>query len=145
MKKPYKYFIAGVLTILLPIGVLILFIYSLSFAIEKTLFSSKDSKDDIHILSTINSPDNKIIATTFYYSGGGAAGWSGRKVSVRKDDENFDDREYVFSASSGTNIQTVWENDSTLRISYSTDDQILSLTQKEWNKDKTVKILYNQK
>ena len=141
MKKPFKYFIIGILTILLPLGLFILFIYSLSFA----FFGGKNSKDDIHTLSTLNSPDNKFIATTFYYSGGGAAGWTGRKVNIRKSDEDFSDREFVFSASSGTDIQTVWENDSTLQINYSTDDRILSLYQKEWNSDKTVKIIYNQK
>lgn len=141
MKKPYKYFIAGVLTVLLPIGVFILAIYALSF----TLFNDRNTKDEIYVFSTIESPDKKFIVTIFSYSGGGAAGWSGRKVNIRKSAEIFDDKEYIFSTSSGTDIQTQWENNSILHIDYSANGQILSLYQSEWNKDKTIRILYNQK
>ncbi|CAN5747608.1 hypothetical protein BH24ACI2_BH24ACI2_07280 [soil metagenome] len=145
MKKPYHYFIAGVATILLPVGIFILLIFALSFAVENTLFNDKSAKDNIYILSEINSPNQKSVVTTFNHSGGGAAGWSGLKVNVRKREENFDSSEYVFSTNSGTKVQTNWENDSTVSISYSSNDRILSLYQKGWSKDKTVKILYKKK
>lgn len=141
MKKPYFYFIAGVATILLPVGVFILFIWVLGSAVEKT-FSNNDRKDNIYNLSTSNSPNQNFISTTFSNSGGGAAGWCGQKVNIRKRDEVFDSGEYVFSTNCGTKILTNWEDNNTIRISFSPNDKYLSLYQKGWNKDKTVKILY---
>lgn len=143
MKKPRFYFIAGVTTILLPVGIFILFIWILSLAIENA-FSNNDRKDDIYILSTVNSPNQRLIATTFNDLGGGAVGWCEANVNIRKIEESFDSGEYVFSAHCGTKIQIDWEDDATIRISYSPDDNVIDLYQGGWSKDKTVKILYSK-
>ncbi|MGI8543033.1 MAG: hypothetical protein ACR2MD_06080 [Aridibacter sp.] len=137
--KKFKYFIAGVLIILLPLG----FFFLLNFGLEAILFDGKN-KDDIHIMSAVNSPDKKLIATTFSYAGGGAAGWTGIKVNIRKRIEKFNPNKYVFSVSSGTEIKTEWENNSIVYINYKPNDNIISVFQKERNEDKTVKIIYNK-
>lgn len=125
--------------ILIPVG----FLVFLNFGLEALLFDG-ENKDEIHIMSAVNSPDKNHIATTFFYSGGGAAGWTGIKVNIRKRSEKFNPDEYVFRVSSGTEIKTEWKNNSIVHINYSTEDYIISLSQKKWNEDKTVKIIYNK-
>lgn len=141
MKKPFFYFIAGFGTVFAPIGIFLIFIWIFVFTFAD-LTEHQPQKADVSILSSTTSPNQKFIATTFANSGGGAASSCGLKVNVRNSDKQFDSNETVFVASCGTKIKTVWEDDKTLRITYSTENKILSLQQKGWDVDKTVKIIY---
>lgn len=143
MKKHYWYFIGGMATVFIPVGALYFLISLFAMAVVGTF--APDDKSDIHILATNTSPSGKYIATTFTTMGGGAAGSCGRQVNIRKSEEEFNHRESIFSSNCGTEIKTEWENENSLAISYSTDGEILSLSQKSWNADKTVKIIYKGK
>ncbi|HEY0322351.1 MAG TPA: DUF5412 family protein [Pyrinomonadaceae bacterium] len=140
MRKPSFYFIAGAGSVLAAIGAFLLFIFVLNLALESMFAGNRDSTTNV--IATTPSPNQKYIATIYRSMGGGAAGWCSISVNIRKSKEQVNPEEDVFSSSCGTKIQTEWQSDGVLRISYVSDSEILSLHQKGWNTDKTVKILY---
>lgn len=143
MKKYYWYFIGGLATVFIPVGVMFLIILIFAAALGGVLTS--DNKSHITVLAENTSPNQKYIVTTFSSMGGGAAGWCSAKVSIRRSEQDFNQDESVFSSHCGTKISTDWENDGRLRISYSTDEEMIGMNQKGWNPDKTVKIIYKGK
>lgn len=140
MRKPYFYFIAGVGSVVAAIGAFLVLIFILNLALESRF--ADDGGSTTSVITTIPSSNQKHIATIYSSMGGGAAGWCYIGVNIRKGEEQFNPHENVFSSQCGTKTNAEWEGDGILRISYSSDSEILSLSQKGWNADKTVKILY---
>lgn len=143
MKKSLLCFLGGMASVFAVIGLFILFIVAAAALFENTMTS--DNKSHITVLAENESPNKKHIATVYSSMGGGAAGYCDAEVTVRNSEEEFDDNKFVFSSHCGTKIKTEWENNERLHISYSSDDSIQSLTQKAWNADKSVRIIYQEK
>ncbi len=140
MKKPYFYFIAGVGSVVAAIGAFLVLIFILNLALG-SMFAG-DGGSTTSFITTTPSPNQKHIATIYSSMGGGAAGWCYIGVNIRKSEEQFSSNENVFSSSCGTKTDAEWQGDGILRISYSSDSEILSLRQKGLSADKTVKIIY---
>ena len=140
MRRPYFYFIAGAGTVVLTIGAFFLAIFLLNLALEDAFAGNEGSTTTV--IATTPSPDQKHIATVYSNMGGGAAGWCSMKVNVRKSEEQFSSPGDVFSASCGTEVQAQWESNETLRILYSSHDDIVSSHQERLSADKIVRVLY---
>lgn len=138
MRKPSHYFLTGVLCFVAIYGCL----WLLGFMLEKA-FDSAFKGYDINITANSISPNQEYIAITYTDSGGGAAGWCYITVNLRKRDEHFDSKKnMIFYTGCSSSVDVTWQNDKALLITYSTDRESISLYQKSWSEDKTVKISY---
>ena len=136
MIKPVGYFVLGVLSTFL---IIIVFFVLCRFII---------SSGDIDILYSLNSPDNKHIATLYKDSGGGAAGWCYEKVSIntiKKPFINKSSKNDVFSINCSSEIKLIWESNDHLIIEYLCKKPVVSLTKWFLSNDDSVKISYNEK
>jgi hypothetical protein len=64
------------------------------------------------------SPDGSLIATFYTESGGGAAGWIAGRVNLRRKDEPFSPKKFVFQMSHGYQARIDWSKANTLSIGY---------------------------
>lgn len=118
----------------------ILFLIILSsacFNVVITKSCGREGSDaDVDIISTTVSPDKEIVATVYYISGGGAAGYVYRLVNLRRRGGTFNPRKgIVFQVTRSENIMVTWEDDSHLAIKYSKPSSLLTQV-KEWDAGK---------
>jgi len=146
MRRPIIYYFAGVLTVVLVLGVL--WGFGLIF---NNILDFGGGGSDYHVNDTSSSPDRKYVATIYGVSGGGAAGWCGIRVTVNPASEPFSiEREktegkyVVFNASCSTEVKTKWETDRTLVVTYKSlnKDFGISVYKKPTDWDREVSIKY---
>src|SRR5882762_1150132 len=136
MRKPFRSFLAGVICFLAIYGCL----WVVGFLIEGA-FKSAFGRSDILAVSDSTSPNHQYVASTYTDMGGGAAGWSYRVVTLRKNDQQFDPKKNkVFNIQCNTAVEISWRDDSHILIAYSTDPESVSLYQKSWSDDKAIQI-----
>jgi hypothetical protein len=133
-------------TVLIAVGA-----FTLSKTLRRRAFDSAVGNDH-RIMSTFTSPNGEHVATEYLGMGGGAAGWCSQRVSINSRGNPFDlEKEwsvgdYVFSASCGSDVEILWETDTSLRISYGMQtDAGVSTYQRPLSSDGTVKISYVSK
>lgn len=141
-KTPSFYFAAGCLSVFAMLGAFWLLLFVLDLMLGAAF--PADRAGTTNILTASTSPNDEFVATSYVNMGGGAAGWCGTSVNVRRRHEQFTPDESVFGASCGTNINLRWEDDKTLRIEFSSDDKIVSLSQHRWSRDKAIEIHYSE-
>lgn len=142
-RRQLSFFVAGLATILAPIGLAMLAFFLLIWSVER-LFQSSGG-ETIDILQSVSSPDQINVASTYRSMGGGAAGWCSTSVNVRSAWEEMKTKDYVFSSHCGTRVDLAWKDSGILRISYLPEEENFGITQKMWNNKKTVRILYAEK
>lgn len=77
--------------------------------------------DDVEIINELKSPDGEHIATVFYCSGGGAAGYVYYNVNLRKTTDQFSQRDFLLGKrlwGSYTDITVRWIDSAHLEVSY---------------------------
>ena len=77
--------------------------------------------DYVEIIDESKSPDGRHIATVFYCSGGGAAGYVYNNVNLRKSTDQFNQRDFLLGKrlwGSYTNITVRWIDSAHLEVSY---------------------------
>lgn len=110
-------------------------------------FNSKE-KATYNVTQTVKSPDGNHTATLWFGTGGGAAGWCFKRVSIDTKENPFDlEMElekggYIFSVSCGSEVSLNWQNDSQLSISYTNQEYGVSVYQSPQSKNGKVKIFY---
>jgi hypothetical protein len=81
--------------------------------------------DTVEVLSEEPSPNGKFIATSFYCEGGGAAGYCYNNVSLRRAEDELDQRNGLLGKHKTwrgfSDIELRWIDDSNLEISYTQD------------------------
>ena len=81
--------------------------------------------DTVEVLSEKPSPNGKLIATSFYCEGGGAAGYCYNNASLRRAGDDLDQRDGLLGKhktwSGFSDIELRWIDDSNLEISYTQD------------------------
>jgi hypothetical protein len=98
--------------------------------------------EDIDIVTTGASPNNKYLATAYNVSGGGGAGHIYNLVNLRKQGEPFESKQGVIFVASGTHkITPVWQDDEHLIIKHSKASGIYTKAG-EWGSDNKVLIRY---
>ncbi|MEC9092948.1 MAG: hypothetical protein VX438_09605 [Planctomycetota bacterium] len=84
------------------------------------------STDQIEIISEEKSPNGQFVATCFFCSGGGAAGYFYANVSLRKAGEQLDQRDGLLGKfktwKSFSEIEVKWINDKNLEVAYKQSD-----------------------
>jgi hypothetical protein len=85
-------------------------------------FGGSRENDKVEILQEEKSPNGRFIATSFFCSGGGAAGYMYWNVSLRKAGEKLDQRDGLLGKhntwKSFFNIEVRWIDDQNLEVSY---------------------------
>lgn len=141
MRKPIRYFLAGVICFVIIYACL----WLAGFLIERAFKGAIGGSDILGATDSI-SPNQQYVATTFTDMGGGAAGWCFRGVTLRKSDQQFDpNKNRVFNIQCNTEVTIAWRDERTVLISFSTDAESVSLDQQSWSDDKTIRILYDGK
>ena len=78
--------------------------------------------DTVEVLSEMPSPDGKFIATSFYCEGGGAAGYCYWNASLRRAEEQLNQRDGLLGKHKAwkgfSGIELRWIDDSHLEVSY---------------------------
>ncbi len=78
--------------------------------------------DTVEVLSEKPSPDGKFIATSFYCEGGGAAGYCYWNASLRRAEEQLNQRDGLLGKHKTwkgfSGIELRWIDDSHLEVSY---------------------------
>jgi len=78
--------------------------------------------DTVEILSKKPSPEGQFIATSFYCEGGGAAGYCYWNASLRRAEEQLNQRDGLLGKyktwKSFSDIELRWIDDSNLEVSY---------------------------
>ena len=89
-----------------------------------------EAKEDITIVDKIASPDNRLIATIYIASGGGAAGYAYRLIGIRKDKDSFNPNEgIVFQWTGATEVSFRWESNNQVEISYPKSANVYTKTE----------------
>lgn len=113
----------------------------LSFRSYTHLKDSENSHYTQKIYQSCYSPDQKMIATFYELSGGGAAGWVSQRVSLRPKEIPFSEAEdIIFQIRHGSQVTMIWENEKVLKIEYPEESEIDKKT--ELYKD--IKIIYEK-
>ncbi len=141
---------AGVVSVMLPLALLMGFGLLADTVFERTLGSAGS---DITVDNNVSSPDGEYVATTYTGMGGGAAGWCFRRVTVNKKDapfswENEKQRGgYSFNVSCGSEIEMIWEEPRKILVTYTGSDDWagISVYQRSMSNDREVKIRYQPK
>lgn len=98
--------------------------------------------EDIIIAETINSPNKEHIATVYYVSGGGAAGYVYAHVGIRNKGESFTvNNGTVLQGVRIENLSVKWEDSKKLIIFYSKAGTIFT-KKTEWADKSKVLIEY---
>ena len=77
--------------------------------------------DNVKIINELNSPDGKHVATVFFCSGGGAAGYTYYNVSLRKTGDDLNQRDFLlgkYNWHSFKDINITWIDSANLQVSY---------------------------
>lgn len=108
-----------------------------------TACTGKDRADeDVSIETSVDSPDKEHIATIYYVSGGGAAGYVYTYVSIRDKEEKFIPYNgMVLQGSHFQNLSIKWAGSDRLVISYSQASAIFTRAT-EWETSRKVLIEY---
>lgn len=110
----------------------LILISSVCFFVAMESCNGKSPDVDIDIISTMVSPNKEYVATNYYISGGGAAGYVYRLVNLRRQQEKFDPKKgIVFQVTHTENITVTWEDNAHMTIKYSKPSSLLTQV-KEW-------------
>jgi hypothetical protein len=140
MKKSIRSFLGGAVCFVLSYGVL----WVAGWLIERS-FDSAFGRSNIVAVNDTPAPNQTYTTTTFTDTGGGAAGWCYRVVTVRKMIQAFDpDRNRVLNTQCDSAVEVAWKDESNLLITVSTPASSLSISQKSWSDDKAVRIWYER-
>jgi len=94
---------------------------------------SRSSDVDVDIISTIVSPNKEYVATIYYISGGGAAGYVYGLVNLRRQEDTFNPKKgIIFQVTHTQNITVMWKDDVHLMIKHSKPSSLLTQA-KEWS------------
>ena len=89
-------------------------------------FGGGPENDKVEILQEEKSPNGRFIATSFFCSGGGAAGYMYWNANLRKAGEKLDQRDGLLGKhktwKSFFDIQVRWIDDKNLEVSYKQSD-----------------------
>lgn len=136
MKKILIYYFAGILTVIVLIGIV------------SYLFTGSS---DYKIESIEKSPDSTHNATLYSVMGGGAAGWCYVRVAVTADKEQFklgkEKNEYekmVFEVSCSSIVKLHWKSNNYLVIEYTgpRNEDSIRLWKRIISSDRVVTISY---
>ena len=82
--------------------------------------------DTVEVLSEKPSPGGKFIATSFYCEGGGAAGYCYWNASLRRTEEQLNQRDGLLGKhktwKAFTDIEVKWIDDENLEVAYKQTD-----------------------
>lgn len=93
---------------------------------------TKSSDADVDIISTTASPNKEYVATIYYISGGGAAGYVYRLVNLSRRGDTFNPKKgIIFQVTHTKNITVIWEDDAHMTIKYSKPSSLLTQV-REW-------------
>lgn len=123
-------------------------LWIMAYVLGSSFSLTGDLSHDYNVEHAVSSPERDYVATTYIDSGGGAAGWCYKLVSVHKKDERYReeseervDELHVFSVRCSAEIEVKWLDTRKLQISYLNNGS-LYLHQKKWSKDSAVSVSY---
>lgn len=127
-------------------------VLALTAAVSIACFNVKDGNGEADVVETTSSPSKKFTAYHWVWSGGGAAGWCSRRVSILRDMDELPLNTQpekaripiVFSTRCSSKISLTWIDDTRIKISHSLGDDPFptSLSQASHTEDGSVKIDY---
>ena len=89
-------------------------------------FGGSLEDDEVEILQEEKSPNGQYVATSFFCSGGGAAGYTYFNANLRKADEQLDQRDVLMGKhktwTGGLDVEFRWIDDENLEVSYKQSD-----------------------
>lgn len=142
LPRHVKFFLAGAAMVLVPI-VLLFLLFSGLLSLGEMF---RPSAGDTLVYDVKNSPDGSKMAVFFRNMGGGAAGWCYRSIDVLPANSvTIQGKEYVFRFNCQADVALVWESNDVVRIYYSDDRTVSSLSQRKFSRDGSVRILYSGK